>query len=185
MLPQQTTVAIISDTHSVLHPEICELIKQCDIAIHAGDICDGKILESMQPKTGHIIAVRGNNDHEYCWSQHQFQQLKAIPSIAELKLPGGLIKIEHGHLHDMQKPDHEDLRRAHPEARVIVYGHTHRMVIDDCKQPWVVNPGAAGATRTRGGPACLVLTASISLWKIDCFRFDDLAVKTHSTVSAA
>ena len=166
-MPDSITVAIISDTHAHLHPRIHALIKDCDHAIHAGDICDGDVLHAMQPKSGRVIAVRGNNDFPGAWPAHQAEQVKAIPAIASLQLPGGLIKIEHGHVHDMMRPDHEDLRNAHPEARLVVYGHTHKKVIDDYKTPWVVKPGAAGATRTRGGASCRVLTASESLWKID------------------
>lgn len=166
-------VAIISDTHAELHEEIASLIRDCDIAIHAGDICDGDILDAMQPKSGQVIAVRGNNDHERIWPTHQAERVKQLPRVASLSLPGGVVKIEHGHVHDMNKPDHDDLRRAHPEARLVVYGHTHKKVIDDYVCPWVVNPGAAGATRTRGGPSCLVLSASENLWKLDSYRFSD------------
>ncbi len=183
-MTKQVTVAIISDTHAHLHPEIEALIRECDIAIHAGDICDGDVLGNMQPKTGQVIAVAGNNDHERGWPSHQAEQVKALPRIATVELPGGKIKIEHGHVHDMMNPDHEDLRAAHPEARMIVYGHTHRKVIDDFKMPWVVNPGAAGDTRTRGGASCLVLTASETLWKIESYRFSDKR-SMPSTASAA
>lgn len=164
-------VAIISDTHDLLHDEIAGIIRRCDIAIHAGDIGNGDILDAMQPRSGQVIAVAGNNDHERAWPTHQAMRVKALPRIASLQLPGGLVRIEHGHVHDINKPDHADLRRAHPEARLVVYGHTHRKVIDDFELPWVVNPGAAGATRTRGGASCLVLTASDELWKFDSYRF--------------
>ncbi len=181
-MSESVTVAIISDTHAELHCEIDTIVRQCDIAIHAGDICDGEILDAMQPITGQVIAVRGNNDHERGWPSHQVRQLNEIPQIARLELPGGIVKIEHGHVHDMYKPDHQDLRNVHPEARLIVYGHTHYKVIDDFKTPWVVNPGAAGAQRTHGGASCLVLTATESLWKINSYRFtgDVTAYKTAS-----
>jgi putative phosphoesterase len=184
-MKQTVTVAIISDTHAELHPQIEALVRNCDIAIHAGDICDGKVLDSMHPKSGQVIAVAGNNDHERGWPDHQAEQVRALPRIACLELPGGLVKIEHGHIHDMISPDHEDLREAHPEARLVVYGHTHRKVIDDFKTPWVVNPGAAGATRTRGGASCLVLTADENLWKIDSYRFTETDTKMSVSVSAA
>jgi hypothetical protein len=167
------TVAIISDTHAYLHPHIERIIRQCDIAIHAGDICDADILDAMHPRSGQVIAVRGNNDHEQLWPADQAERLKALPDVARLELPGGIVKIEHGHVHDMQKPAHEDLRKAHPEARLVVYGHTHGKVIDDYSTPWVVNPGAAGSTRTRGGSSCLVLTAVRELWTLESFRFMD------------
>ncbi len=124
-------VAIISDTHSFIHPQIDKLVRECDIAVHAGDICDGQVLHAMQPKTGRVVAVTGNNDHERLWPAHQAEQVKSLPAIASLELPGGLVKIEHGHVHDMIRPDHEDLRNAHPEARMVVDGHTHKKVIDD------------------------------------------------------
>jgi uncharacterized protein len=136
----------------------------------------------LQPKTGQVIAVAGNNDYEAAWPSQQSARVKSLPQIASLKLPGGLIKIEHGHIHDMSSPDHEDLRQAHPDARMVVYGHTHRKVIDDFKLPWVVNPGAAGATRTRGGASCLVLIASESQWKIESYRFEDI---THTAQAAS
>ena len=179
---KSVTVAIISDTHAYLHPEIELLIRRCDVAIHAGDICNADILQAIKPKTGHVVVVTGNNDHARSWPEHQADVVNKIPRVASLQLPGGVVKIEHGHVHDMHCPEHEDLRNAHPESRMVVYGHTHRKVIDDFRMPWVVNPGAAGATRTRGGASCLVLTATESLWKIDSYRFEDTCsvVKTAS-----
>jgi hypothetical protein len=48
------------------------------------------------------------------------------------------------------------------------------MVIDDDCSPWVVNPGAAGNTRTGGGASCLMLEASSSKpWTIESIRFTD------------
>jgi hypothetical protein len=45
------------------------------------------------------------------------------------------------------------------------------MVIDDEFIPMVINPGAAGETRTRGGPSCLILTASKTGWRVEKIRF--------------
>jgi putative phosphoesterase len=179
------SVAIISDTHEYLHPEIAALIRQCDIAIHAGDIGDGGILDAMQPKSGRVIAVAGNNDHERAWPPSQADRVKALPRVASLELPGGVIAIEHGHVHDMNKPDHQDLRNAHPHARMVVYGHTHSKVIDDFALPWVVNPGAAGDTRTRGGASCLVLTAAQSVWRLDSYRFINQQIIKQAASNAA
>jgi len=170
-MPKTVTVAIISDTHAVLHPEIKALITQCDIAIHAGDICDANILTSMKPKTGKVVAVAGNNDYAEAWPADQLDIVDALPQIAELNLPGGIIKVEHGHKHGMHSPDHETLRNAHSEARAIIYGHTHKKVIDDYKLPRVMNPGAAGEQRNRGGSSCLILTASEQRWSVESFRF--------------
>ena len=170
---QTTTVAIISDTHTVLDPRIAEAISHADIAIHAGDIGDARVLSTMSPKTGRVVAVSGNNDHPIFWPVDQTGILEIIPEIARLELPGGYVAIEHGHRHDSNSPNHQSLRNAHLDARLVVYGHTHHQVIDDESTPWVVNPGAAGATRTRGGPSYLLLTASEQHWRIESFRFND------------
>lgn len=167
-----TAVAIVSDTHGELDPRIAEIIKQSDIAIHAGDIGDASILEAMQPRSGQIFAVTGNNDHPVLWPASQSEALKTIPEIAELVLPGGRVSIEHGDRHDTLAPDHQSLRNAHPNSRLVIYGHTHKMVIDKQTMPWVANPGAAGNTRTRGGPSCLLLTVSESDWEIESIRFE-------------
>ena len=185
-MKKSVRVAIISDTHAWLHPQIAQLIRECDIAIHAGDICNADILAAMQPRTGQVIAVRGNNDHPDLWPSQQTGVVEKLAQTARLDVPGGVIKIEHGHLHDIRCPKHEDLRKAHPEARMVVYGHTHRKVIDDFLQPWVVNPGAAGKTRNRGGASCLVLNASETMWKLDSYRYlDEYADSMATTANAA
>lgn len=185
--PESVSVALVSDTHGVLHPEIEKLVRDCDIAIHAGDIFDGRILDRLQPRSGRVIAVAGNNDHEGVWPAEQHDRVRALPRVACLELPGGIVKIEHGHAHDWKAPSHDDLRAAHPEARVVVYGHTHRKLIDDYRKPWVVNPGAAGATRTHGGPSCMILRASPDQWRIESFRFDEDTTRSHTkaAISAA
>ncbi|MDQ1363548.1 MAG: uncharacterized protein QG652_1409, partial [Pseudomonadota bacterium] len=69
-------------------------------------------------------------------------------------------------------PDHASLRHTHASARVIVYGHTHKILVDKDTTPWVINPGAAGQTRTRGGASCLILTASANReWEVEMLRF--------------
>ena len=170
-----TTVAIISDTHTVLDPRVAEAISHADIAIHAGDIGNASVLSAMQPRTGRVIAVTGNNDHAIFWPENQSDVIESMPEIACFELPGGSVAIEHGHKYSSYSPDHQSLRDAYPDAKLVVYGHTHRQVIDDKFTPWVVNPGAAGATRTYGGPSYLLLTASEQDWKIEGFQFSSCA----------
>jgi len=170
-------IAIISDTHGHINENIIEVIKTCNQVIHAGDICGAHVLSQLQAISKQIIAVTGNNDAVELWAADEASIVSALPAIANIELPGGSLAIEHGHKHGMHQPDHASLRASHPTARVIIYGHTHTMLIDDDTTPWVVNPGAAGATRTRGGSSCLVLTASAEKeWDIEMIRFEDEAV---------
>jgi uncharacterized protein len=164
-------VAIVSDTHSYLAPDVMAIVETCDIAVHAGDIGGKEILDLLRSRIGNVIAVRGNNDVQDFRADHEADVVNTLPRIAELELPGGKLVVEHGHRHGMSSPEHEKLRQAHPQAKLVVYGHTHKRVIDRSATPWVVNPGAAGKTRNDGGPSCLVLHASQGWWDIEAFKF--------------
>jgi len=175
--PDAVRVAILSDTHGIVDPRILDAIVGCDQAIHAGDICTASVLESITAVIPKLTAVTGNNDLASLWSVDEAEIVNAIPRTAEIDLPGGKLCVEHGHIHGMHQPDHALLREAHPDARLIIYGHTHNMLVDDSAIPWVSNPGAAGATRTQGGPSCMILTAyADSEWNIEMIRFEDAAL---------
>lgn len=164
-------VGILSDTHAYLDPRVAALVNGCDLAIHAGDICTGEVLDTLKPRLGTVVAVTGNNDRAETWPPHQEAVVTALPKSVRVRLPGGDLAVEHGHAHGMTTPCHDSLRRSHPEARAIVYGHTHKQLFDDDSEPWVLNPGAAGRTRTHGGPSCIVLTARTGSWSVDLRRF--------------
>lgn len=173
--PEASTVkvAIISDTHGVIDNNIIDVVKNCDRVLHAGDICGAHILEQLTSISPVVTAVAGNNDASGLWPIEETHVVNALPQIAEIQLPGGVLVMEHGHRHGMQKPCHASLRKTHAHARAIVYGHTHSMLVDKDEAPWVINPGAAGKTRTRGGSSCLVLTASENDWDVEMIRFAD------------
>lgn len=167
-------IGIVSDTHEELADQVIAVIDNCDIAIHAGDIGSSQVLETLQPKTGHVIAVAGNNDKPYLWDFKDWQLVNNLPQVQKLSVPGGKIVVEHGHEHDMHKPAHQDLRAAHPQARLVVYGHTHIQIIDeDAPGQHIINPGAAGYTRNKGGPSCIVLTIDNNVWDYEVFKFTD------------
>ena len=164
----KTTIAVISDTHAYLDPRVASIVNNCDIAVHAGDICGADILNEMQPKTGKVYAVTGNND-PFCHTSK-----KPLPKIVSFNVYGEKITIEHGHIHGNHQPSHESLREAHADSKLIIYGHTHKKIIDDSALPWVINPGAAGKTRTHGGTSCLVINCFENQeWEITKHRFTE------------
>ena len=170
----QRRIAIISDTHGYVDENVLKAIQGCDRIIHAGDICGAHVLSQLECICPNITAVTGNNDNVDLWPDSEASVVNNLPAIAELELPGGTLAVEHGHKHGMHQPDHESLRASHPQAKVIVYGHTHTMLIDDSKTPWVINPGAAGKTRTGGGASCIMLNAvTDGNWDIEMLRFED------------
>ena len=161
-------IGVVSDTHSYLDPRIEKIVTDCDYAVHAGDVCGVEVLQALKPKLGQVLAVAGNND-PYChYSDNE------LPESIRFEIAGETIAVEHGHKHGMSQPSHESMRKAHPKAKIVIYGHTHKQVIDKEEMPWVINPGAAGKTRTQGGPSCLVIECSKDKeWNIQVHRFSE------------
>ncbi|WP_428095711.1 metallophosphoesterase family protein [Candidatus Thioglobus sp.] len=155
------TIGILSDTHGFIHPGIISLINQCDIAIHAGDIIDKESLLLLKPKQK-LVAVQGNND----------AHLTQFKMVEKIDLPGGFIMVDHGHTHGHAKPSHGSLKNTYADAKMVVYGHSHKQLIEQDSTPWIVNPGAAGNVRNHGGSKCLVLTIiSAQNWQIKSHIF--------------
>ncbi len=163
-------VAIVADTHGRLDPRVAGIVKTCDMAVHGGDIGDAGILARLEPRGGRVFAVFGNNDVPAKWPEAERHLLDCLPEMLNLALPGGVLSVVHGH-QTAARGRHERLRARFPDARAVVYGHSHRLIADRDASPWILNPGAAGSARTYGGASCMVLFASETLWRIKCFRF--------------
>jgi putative phosphoesterase len=164
-------VAILSDTHGVLDPRIADIVSGCDLAVHGGDIGNAAVLAALQPRSGRVIAVLGNNDSPAKWPDGEARLLDQLPAEVVEELPGGQLVVVHGHRMPA-KDRHARLRRCFPEAGAVVYGHSHRLVTDCDALPWVLNPGAAGRARTFGGPSCIVLDATPEHWSLRVYRFE-------------
>jgi len=165
------TVALLSDTHGYLDARVREAASACDYIVHAGDIGGAGVLQALGGAARGFIAVRGNNDVPEKWPPSERGLLRDLPDAAEVALPGGLLVVTHGDRVLPAKQRHARLRRAYPEARAIVYGHSHRLVADCSVRPWVLNPGAAGRARTYGGPSWLMLFAAEDRWRLRMFRY--------------
>lgn len=57
-------IAVISDTHGLLRPEIVEKIKDCEQILHAGDIDKQEIIDRLK-EMAPLCAVRGNADRDW------------------------------------------------------------------------------------------------------------------------
>lgn len=164
-------VLILSDTHGLIHPDIVSLARGSQHIVHCGDIGNATVLQQLRD-CAELTAVRGNNDVEAMWQADEHAELAALPWEAELPLPGGILGICHGHQEPSVPRRHGYLRTAFPHCRMVTYGHSHQLVIDEeddgCR---VINPGAAGRARTNGGPSCLMLNAQEDEWSLEAFRF--------------
>jgi len=174
-------VVIVSDTHGELDHRIAHEAAHSDIVVHAGDIGSREVLDALTPGNGRLIAVRGNNDTRDKWQASDWGLLESVPWEARVALPGGELVVVHGHRYGMPGRNHERMRRDYSDARLVVYGHSHRACADQSATPWILNPGVAGRVRTFGGPAFCVLSASTSAWHLDARRFPDGDSKAPSS----
>ncbi len=130
-------LGVISDTHGLLRPEVFQLFKQVDHILHAGDVGKPEILidlEAIAP----VTAVYGNVDGP---------ELRArLPQVAVIELDGFAIVVTHGD--QFGHPTPATLHDAFPRAEIIVYGHTHKPLLELVDRTvTVMNPGGAGAAR--------------------------------------
>lgn len=126
-----TRVGIISDTHGLLRPEAVDALRGSDFIVHAGDIGNGEIISRLA-EVAPVTAVYGNIDKGEARSLY--------PHDAVLQVKGCDLYV----LHII-----DDLN-IDPEAagfQVVVYGHSHKPVIEQKGSVLYLNPGSAGPRR--------------------------------------
>ena len=124
-------LGVISDTHGLLRREAVEALRGADRILHAGDIGDPEILDTLA-QIAPVTAVRGNVDTE-SWAQ-------ALPQTEVVEI--GVVSIYM--LHDLGKLN------LKPEAagiHAVIYGHSHQPKIEMRKGVLYFNPGSAGPRR--------------------------------------
>ncbi|MEX1081579.1 MAG: metallophosphoesterase family protein [Halofilum sp. (in: g-proteobacteria)] len=177
--PEYRSIALIADTHGHLDPRVAELSLPCDLIIHAGDIGNGAILRTLAQHGAEVVAVAGNNDTPRHWPADDQAELADLPDTASVSLPGGTLVIDHGHRF-AARDRHRRLRARYRDAAAVVCGHSHRPAADTAGLPWILNPGAAGRTRTYGGPACLLLEIGADGWVLHPHRFEPQSARAAS-----
>ena len=140
----QVLVGLISDTHGLLRPEVFDALEGVDQILHAGDVGEGVLVElqAIAP----VRAVFGNTDPP------------GEPGLAEslhLEFEGLTVHVSHGH--ELGSPTPARLIQRY-DANVIVYGHTHKPLVERSGSRLVVNPGAAGPRRFNLKPSVARLT---------------------------
>ncbi len=139
-------IGLISDTHGQLRPEVFEHFHNVALILHAGDVGSEDVLTELATLAP-VHAVIGNIDSS--------PLTERLPEVQELKLRRRNIVVTHGHR--LGSPTPELLRRAHPAAQIIIYGHTHQPYVGRADGVLVVNPGAAGPARFRLKPSIAIL----------------------------
>jgi putative phosphoesterase len=136
-------IGVLSDTHGRLVPEVFEAFAHVDHILHGGDIGPADLLVELGALAP-VTAVYGNTDG---WDVRG-----TCPEIARIELDGFTTVVTHGV--QFGSPTPTLLHRAFPDADIIVYGHTHRPLLELVdKTVTVMNPGSAGAPRHGSAPS--------------------------------
>ena len=130
-------LGVISDTHGLLRAEVLEVFEGVDHILHGGDVGKWEVLVELQTLAP-VTAVYGNTDDMGLRSK--------LPQVAQLELDGFRIVVTHGD--QLGSPTPAKLHDAFPDAEIILYGHTHKPLLELVdKTVTVMNPGGAGAPR--------------------------------------
>jgi len=124
-------IGLISDTHGLLRPEALEPLRGCEMIIHAGDVGDPAILETLR-EIAPVHPVRGNVDYGDFGA--------TLPEDAVVRWRNRLIYV----LHIINELD---LDPAAAGFHAVIYGHSHKPVIEEKGGVLYVNPGSAGPRR--------------------------------------
>ena len=121
-------LAILSDTHGLLRPEVVERLKTADAILHGGDINRQDIVDQMR-QYAPLYVVRGNNDKN--WAE-------GIPHTLTVTLGGVTFLLVH---HKKDAP--ADLSGVD----AVVFGHSHRYAQEERDGVLWLNPGSCGPRR--------------------------------------
>ena len=138
-------VGLISDTHGLLRPEVFDVFHGVDLILHAGDVGGREIVTGLRA-IAPVHAVYGNTDRP------------GEPGLAgsiDISLEGLTVHVSHGH--ELGSPTPATLVATYP-ADIVIYGHTHKALVEHLNGALVVNPGAAGPRRFDVKPSVAILT---------------------------
>ena len=131
MLATVVRIGLISDTHGLLRPEATAFLAGCAHIVHAGDVGNRDILDTLAA-IAPLSAVRGNNDTDV-WAAD------LMPTIL---LTVGSVRIYA--IHDLAQLDIDPCTAG---IRVVVSGHSHNPKVREEGGVLYVNPGSAGPRR--------------------------------------
>lgn len=138
-------IGLVSDTHGLLRPEVLRALEGVEHILHAGDVGSTAILDALEALAP-VTAVFGNTDGPEVRAR--------VPEVARVELGGLAVVVLHGHRLRAATPAYA--AAAYPAAALVVFGHSHRPVIERIGGMLAVNPGSAGPRRFRD-PVTLAL----------------------------
>jgi uncharacterized protein len=126
--------AVIADTHiprraRALPEGLLPHLERADLILHAGDLMNPALLEELAAFAP-TRAVQGNLDPPRA----------GLPETLEFEFGGARVAM----IHDSgpKKGRRNRMRRRFPEARIVVFGHSHIPWLEDEDGLLLLNPGS-------------------------------------------
>jgi len=121
-------LAILSDTHGLLRPEVIEYLKTADAILHGGDVNKQSVVDELR-RYAPLYVVRGNNDKD--WAEE-------LPHDLTITLGGVTFYMVHN-----KKEVPGDLTGVD----AVVFGHSHKYMQEKRDGILWLNPGSCGPRR--------------------------------------
>jgi putative phosphoesterase len=126
---------VLADTHiprhaRVLPQELGPYLEKAGLILHAGDLMEPFLLDELA-QYAPVHAVKGNLDPPGM----------DLPEVLEFGFSSG-VKIAMIHDSGRREGRRNRLKRRFPEARVVVFGHSHIPFLEDEDDLLLLNPGS-------------------------------------------
>lgn len=134
-------ILIVSDTHrkNDLYLQLVKKLAPLDMVIHCGDV-EGSEFVISEAADCEVHMVAGNNDF-----------FSDLPGEKEFNIAGHAVWLLHGHNYYVSMGN--EIIKDEARSRgidIVMYGHTHRPVIDRTGDVVAINPGSLTYPRQEG-----------------------------------
>jgi uncharacterized protein len=141
-------IAVIADTHTSagrrpLPPGAWPYLESSEHILHAGDVTDPTLLVELA-SLAPVTAVIGNCDGAEVRDWGASDQIEVVL---------GGVPIAMIHDSGLAPGRRQRMRKRFPEARVVVFGHSHLPINEDSEGLLLFNPGSPTWKRTAPFPS--------------------------------
>jgi putative phosphoesterase len=148
-------IGLISDTHigtpeqSIPMAQIKAAFRGVNLILHAGDIWIPRVLDELE-MIAPVMAARGDDDMEEDIGQDKRVNQKLVLTLEGLDIWVNHIRPRYGNINPAHhEPSYSSLfprqtnLAAFKPPDVVVFGHSHKVEMEDFKGTLLINPGSA------------------------------------------
>ncbi len=130
-------VVVLADTHipdfaKALPPALLRALRTADVILHAGDVTSRDVLDELSA-FGPVHVALGNNDRP---------EVRSWGAKEDVRLDIEGVPVAMVHDAGPRSGRERRMRRRFPEARLVVYGHSHIPMDVDADGIRLFNPGS-------------------------------------------